>query len=194
MGKRVILYTRVSTQDQDPDVQLHRLREYSGHRGFRIVAELEDRVSGSKEKRPSLDELWRLVRGRKADVVLVWRFDRFARSTRQLVNALEEMEALGVDFISHSENIDTTTPAGKALFVMVSAFAEFERSLISERVKAGLAKARANGKRFGRPVVPQRMVTKIQDLRGKGLSLGVISKQLSVPRSTVAKYAVLKSG
>ena len=190
MGKRVALYTRVSTSEQDPDVQLRQLREYAGHRGFEIVAELEDRISGAKEKRPSLDELWGMVRGRKVDVVLVHRFDRFARSSRQLVNALEEMQALGVDFISHSENIDTTTPAGKALFVMVSAFAEFERSLISERVKAGLEKARATGKKLGRPKVPAKTIAKIRTLRRqREMSLGAISKQLNVPRATVQKYA-----
>ena len=188
--KRVVLYSRVSTQDQDPDVQLRQLREYAGHRDFAIVAELEDRISGAKENRPALDELWRLVRARKVDVVLVQRFDRFARSSRQLVNALEEMQALAVDFISHSENIDTTTPAGKALFVMVSAFAEFERSLISERVRAGLAKARSDGKRLGRPRVSEKTVSKIRTLRqDKKMSLGEIAKELNVPRGTVQKYA-----
>ncbi len=119
--------------------------QYAKARGFTIADEFVDHESGTKETRPELDKLWQVVRARDVDVVLVWRFDRFSRSTKQLINALSEFENLGVDFISKTDQIDTTSPAGRALFTMVSAFAQFERDIISERVKSGIDRARAQG-------------------------------------------------
>ncbi len=144
---RSILYARVSTLDknQDPETQLRQLREYATRRGFDVSHELIDRASGRNGDRPSLKRLWELVRRRETDVVLVWRYDRFARSTHALVNALNEFNALGVDFISLQEGTDTTTPQGKLVFAIMAGLAEFESSLISERVKAGMERAKAQG-------------------------------------------------
>ena len=145
-------------------------------------------MSGAKEHRIELDRLMDLVRKRQVDVVLVWKFDRFARSTRQLLDALEEFRTLGVNFISYTENVDTSTPAGRALFTMVSAFAEFERDLIRERVCAGLAQARADGTRLGRPPVNEETIAEIRRLR-KRYGVRETARQLDVSTYVVAKYA-----
>jgi len=186
--KQVAIYARVSTREQEPKAQLRELRAYAKRRSLRVAYELVDHESGAKEKRPELDKLLDLTRKRKVDVVLVWKFDRFARSTKQLVTALEEFRELGVNFISYTENVDTSTPAGKALFTMVSAFAEFERDLIRERVKAGLDRARADGTKLGRPAIDDQTIEELNKARYKlkwsvrkianetGLSVGVVSK------------------
>ena len=134
---RAVLYARVSTLDknQDPETQLRQLRDYAAHRGFEVSHELVDRASGRNNDRPSLKRLWELVRRRETDIVLV------ARSTHALVSALNEFNALGVDFISLQEGTDTTTPQGKLVFAIMAGLAEFESSLISERVKAGMERA-----------------------------------------------------
>jgi DNA invertase Pin-like site-specific DNA recombinase len=152
--KRAVVYARVSTRDQEPETQFHELKAYAKRRGVAVLREL-DVESGAKAGRPKLAQLLDLARKRQVDVVLVWKFDRFARSTKQLITALEEFRELGIDFISHTENIDTSTPVGKALFTMVSAFAEFERDLIHERVRNAIARARAEGTRLGRPAFRQ---------------------------------------
>ena len=197
--KVAAVYARVSTRDQQPKTQLRELRAYAKRRNLRVAYELVDYESGAKEKRPELDKLLDLTRKRKVDVVLVWKFDRFARSTKQLVVALEEFRELGVDFISYTENVDTSTPAGKALFTMVSAFAEFERDLIRERVKAGLDRARAEGTRLGRPAVDNDTIAELNKARYKlkwgvrkiaretGLSVGVVSKYTTRRSVVVSK-------
>ncbi|MDP6780051.1 MAG: recombinase family protein [Candidatus Latescibacteria bacterium] len=187
--RRAAIYARVSTTDQDPRMQLRELRSYVKRRGFDLVDEYVDKESGANGDREALNRLWRVVRAGKVDIVLVWKFDRFARSTKQLVDALEEFHHLGVDFVSLTEQIDTSSPMGKAMFTIISAIAEFERSLISERVKAGIAKARAQGRPHGRPRVGQDTVRQIRTLRGKGMSLRAIAKRLSVSKSTVDNYA-----
>lgn len=151
--KKVAIYARISTSDkkQDLETQLLPLREICKKRGWQIVCEYCDIGSGSVENREKLSELKKQAFCGKFDIVLVFRFDRFARSTKQLVNALEEFKSQNIDFVSYCENVDTTTPAGKVLFTMISAFAEFERSIIQERVRAGLDRARAKGKILGRP-------------------------------------------
>jgi len=147
------------------------LREYAKARRFEVFDEYVDvGISGAKETRPALDQLMDGARKRRFDAVLVARFDRFARSTRHLVLALEEFSALGVDFISLSESIDTSTPMGKMIFVVISAVAELERSLIRERVAMGLQRAKAQGKRIGRPAVHLDSV-EIEALRDEGLRL-----------------------
>ena len=185
--KRVALYARVSTKnkDQDPETQLVALREFAGHRGFEIVNEYVDvGISGAKERRPELDRLMKDARKRKIDAVLVARFDRFARSTRHLVLALEEFQALGIDFISLSESVDTSTPMGKMVFTVIGAVAELERSLIRERVVMGLARAKKQGKRLGRPRVDVDHDT-IAELKAQGLSLRAIAKETGVSHTTV---------
>ena len=153
---RAGLYARVSTSNgqQDPEMQLRELREYAERRGWQIAEEyIDEGVSGSKDSRPALNRLVNDAHRRRFEAVLVWRFDRFARSVSHLLRALENFQALGVDFVSLSENVDTSTPTGKMVFTVLGAVAELERSLIIERVKAGLRNARSKGKRLGRPGV-----------------------------------------
>ena len=184
--KRAAIYARVSTRDQNPDMQIRELRQYAKARDFTIAHEFVDHESGTKESRPELDTLWQAVKARDVDVVLVWKFDRFSRSTKQLINALSEFENLGVDFISKTDQIDTTSPAGRALFTMISAFAQFERDIISERVKSGIDRARSQGKRLGRPPRPDAQKQEIQKLRQQGLSYSQIANKTGIPRSTVS--------
>jgi DNA invertase Pin-like site-specific DNA recombinase len=187
-GKRAAIYARVSTFEQTPKNQLRELTAYARRRRFRLAYELVDKESGAKEDRKNLTRLMDLARKRQIDAVLVWKFDRFARSSKQLLTALEEFRELGVDFISFTENVDTSTPAGKALFTMAAAFAEFERDLIRERVQSGLARARAEGKRLGRPPVPPAMLAELRKLRGQGLSLRAIAHTTDLSVGVVAKY------
>jgi DNA invertase Pin-like site-specific DNA recombinase len=186
---RTAIYARVSTLDQDPAMQLRELRAYTAHRRLPITAEFIDQVSGTTADRPALVRLWQAVRARKVDTILVWKFDRFARSTKQLIDALEEFRHLGVDFISITEQIDTSSPMGKAMFTVISAIAEFERALISERVRAGIAKARASGKPHGRPTLDLHIIQEIRRLRREGQSLNQIARTLKVSHQTVANYA-----
>lgn len=152
--KRVALYARVSTTDQSSESQLLDLRRYVRERGWKIFKEYVDEgISGTKDSRPALDDLMNDAKKRRFDVVLVWRFDRFARSTQHLMGALDDFQNLGIDFISYQENIDTSSSLGKAIFTIISAVAQLERDIISERVKAGLRRARENGKTLGRPRV-----------------------------------------
>lgn len=147
-SKRVALYARVSTLNhgQDPEVQLHELRAYCERRGFEIICEYVDKgVSGSRERRPALDKLLTDCRRRLVDAVVVYRYDRFARSLRQLANALEEFRSLGIDFVSIHEGVDTSTPNGRLIFGIFASIAEFERELIRDRVRSGLAVAKAKG-------------------------------------------------
>ncbi len=147
---------------------------------------MDEGISGTKDNRPALNELMNAARKRRFDVVLVWRFDRFARSTRHLINALEEFRNLGIDFVSFQENIDTSSPLGAAIFTIISAVAQLERDIIAERVKAGLRRAKENGKTLGRPKVNVDP-DKIHRLRLKGLSLRQIATELGFSRSTVAR-------
>ena len=188
--KRAALYARVSTADkqQTPQTQLRQLREYAKNRGFQIT-EFVDRASGKKNDRPQYQKMLAGVRRREFDVVLVWRYDRFARSTRELINQLDEFHALYVDFISLSEGIDTTTPQGKLVFTFMAGLAEFESALIGERVRAGMERARGEGKRISRPTIGEAKIKKIRKLRKEGKSLSYIEKACAVSRPTVVKYA-----
>ena len=187
--KKVALYARVSTtgKGQDADLQLRDLRSFVEARGWQIFKEYVDNgVSGRKDKRPSLDSMMNDARKKRFDAVLVWRFDRFARSTKHLVTALEEFRRLGIDFISFQENIDTSSPMGKAMFTIVSAIAELEADIIRERVVAGIANARAKGKRLGRPS-PGVDQGELRRLRESGLTIRAIADQLNLKRSFVHK-------
>jgi DNA invertase Pin-like site-specific DNA recombinase len=154
---RAAFYVRVSTSNgqQNPEVQLNDMRPFAESRGWHLVESYIDQgVSGSKDSRPALNRLMADAKQRKFDVILVWKLDRFARSLKHLVVSLAEFESLGVQFVSLKDNIDLTTASGRLMFQIIGAMAEFERSLIQERVKAGLRNARAKGKRLGRPEAP----------------------------------------
>ena len=187
--KRAALYARVSTNNghQNPEMQLRELREYCARRGLEIADEYVDNgVSGAKERRPHLDRLLADCRRRSVDAVVVYRYDRFARSLRQLVNALEEFRALGIDFISLHEGVDTSTPNGRLVFGIFASIAEFERELIRDRVRSGLAYAKAKGVKLGRP---RRVVDseRIARLRAQGLSWAKIGKQTGIGEGTVRR-------
>jgi DNA invertase Pin-like site-specific DNA recombinase len=185
---KVAIYTRVSTNDQSVDMQISDLRRYCRERGFVVYKEYCDyRISGAKDQRPGLNELMANARKRKFDVVLVWRFDRFARSTKHLINALEEFRHLGIDFISYQENIDTSSPLGKAIFTIVSAIAELERNIIIERIKGGMRRAKEKGKVLGRPKANLDL-DQIHSLREQGFSFRKIAKEVNAPVSTVHKW------
>ena len=184
--KAVALYARVSTSDQNCALQLDDLRRFSSERFDRYYEYVDHGISGAQRKRPQLDALMKDARKRRFDVVLVWKFDRFARSVKHLVDSLEEFRAMGIDFISYTEGVDTTTPTGQLLFHIVGAVAQFERDLIAERVRAGIAHAKAMGKRIGRPRADID-VSKVVALRKTGKSLRGIAKELSVPVSRVRR-------
>jgi DNA invertase Pin-like site-specific DNA recombinase len=153
-GVRVALYCRVSTNSgqQSPAMQVRELREYAERRAWLIVDEYTDQgVSGAKESRPALNRLMTDAHRRRFDAILVWKLDRFGRSLRHLVNALAEFEALGIAFVSLRDNLDLSTPSGRLMFQIIGAMAEFERTLIAERVRAGMRNARAKGSKIGRP-------------------------------------------
>jgi len=188
--KRMAIYARVSTVDkgQDPETQLLVLREYAARRACVMVGEYVDYASGTREDRPQYQALLSAARRRQFDIVLVWRYDRFARSTQALVQALKEFQSLGVDFISYQENIDTTTPQGEMIFTVMASLAQFESTLMSERVKAGMARAKAQGKRISRSPIAQGMQVRIAELHAQGISLHQISKQLGLGYGTVWNY------
>jgi DNA invertase Pin-like site-specific DNA recombinase len=182
---RIGIYARVSTKDQSCQLQIRDLRAYSSARGFDLVREYIDvGQSGAKDSRPELNKLMDDARKRQFDVIVVWRFDRFARSTKHLLTALEEFRSLGIQFISYQENVDTSTPLGQALFTIVSAVAQLERDLIRERVSAGIRNARANGKKLGRPKSSVDRAQVLQ-LREQGQSLQQIATNLGIGYGTV---------
>lgn len=186
---RVGLYARVSTANhgQDLGLQLDELRAVAQQRGWHVAGEFTDEgISGSVSERPGLDRLLAAAKAGKLDVVAVWRFDRFARSTQHLLAALEEFRSLGVAFVSVRESIDTTTATGKMVFNFLSAVAEFEAALIRERVRAGVARAQASGKHCGRPRrdLDLRAATV---LLGQGHALREVASMLGLPRSTLRR-------
>lgn len=193
---RAAIYARVSTNNgQDPSMQTRELREYCQRRGWEIEGEYVDAgVSGAKERRPRLDTLLAACRKRRVDAVVVYRYDRFARSLRQLVNALEEFRSLGIEFISLHEGVDTSTPNGRLEFGIFASIAEFERELIRDRVKSGIAAARSKGKILGRPRVNVD-AAKIAALRASGASWNTITRQLGLSAGTVkrAYYSLSKN-
>ena len=190
---KAAIYARVSTANngQSPEMQLRELRDYTKRRGWKASDEYVDvGISGTREKRPELDRLLADAHRRRFDAVVVWKFDRFARSVSHLLRALETFKALGIEFVSLSEQVDTSTPTGRMIFTVLGAVAELERSLIAERVRAGLRNARAKGKRLGRP---RKAVdrARIASLRHTGASWAEISAQLGIGRGTA--YRALQS-
>jgi DNA invertase Pin-like site-specific DNA recombinase len=184
--KRAALYLRVSTLDQHPETQLHDLRNLAHQRGFEIVAEYTDRISGVKARRPGLDDLLFNARRHHFDVVLVWAFDRMARSVRHFLEVLDELNHLGIEFISFRENIDTGGPLGRAVVIIVGAIAELERNLIIERVRAGMRRAKLEGRHIGRkPLDLDRRA--VLRHRAHGQSLSQIAKTFNISRATVSR-------
>jgi DNA invertase Pin-like site-specific DNA recombinase len=185
---RAAIYARVSTNNgQDPHMQIRELREYCKRRGWDIEGEYVDAgVSGAKERRPQLDVLLVACRKRRVDAVVVYRYDRFARSLRQLVNALEEFRSLGIEFISLHEGVDTSTPNGRLVFGIFPSIAEFERELIRDRVKSGIAAARSKGMKVGRPRVSVD-AARVAALRNSGASWSTIARQLGLSAGTAKR-------
>jgi len=186
---RAAIYARVSTSNngQDPRVQTREIRECCERRGWQIAGEYVDAgISGAKDSRPELNKLMADAHRRRFDAVVVWKFDRFARSVSHLLRALENFNALGVGFVSLSEQIDTSTPTGKMVFTVLGAVAELERSLIAERVRAGLRNARAKGTRLGRPRISVD-ASRVARLRAEGQTVREIAVTLGVSRSLVHK-------
>ena len=193
--KRAVLYLRVSTVDQTTANQERELREIAGRSGLEVVKVYKDHgISGAKghDKRPAFDALCRDATKRQFDVVMAWSVDRLGRSLQDLVGFLSELRALGVDLFLHQQGLDTTTPGGKAMFQMMGVFAEFERSMIQERVRSGLARARSEGKQLGRPRIAPELEKRILDALNKpGRTEGVrkIAARFGVDPSTVQRIS-----
>jgi len=182
--KRAVLYMRVSSLDQHPETQLHDLRQMADQRGYQITHEYTDRISGAKAKRPGLDELMRDARRGRFDVVLVWASDRIARSVKHFLEVLDELNRLNIEFVSFREQIDTGGPLGRAIVVIIGAIAELERNLIIERVRAGMRRARLEGRHIGRRPLDLDRDAILRD-RQRGQSLGQIARAHSISRATV---------
>ena len=184
--KRAALYLRVSTIDQHPETQLHNLRQMAAQRGYAIVNEYTDRISGTKVKRTGLDQMMADARRGRFDVVLVWASDRIARSVKHFLEVLDELNRIGVEFVSFREQIDTGGPLGRAIVVIIGAIAELERNLIVERVRAGMRRARLDGTRIGRaPLVLDSLA--IQQDRQRGQSIRQIAKGHRISTATVQR-------
>ena len=184
---RVAIYARVSTDMQCVDMQLDSLRQYCSNRGWTIQQVYSDTgISGTKVKRPALDELMSDARKRKFDCVLVWAFDRFARSTKHLLMALEEFKAVGIQFVSYQQNIDTAGPFGEFFFTVVAAFGQLERAMIVERVRSGLAAAKARGIRLGRRKTSVN-TSRVKVLRALGLSWGKVAAECGASIPTIQR-------
>jgi DNA invertase Pin-like site-specific DNA recombinase len=183
---RAALYLRVSTLDQHPETQLYDLRELARQRGFQIAQEYTDRISGAKARRPGLDQMLKDARHRQFDVVLVWAGDRIARSVRHFLEVLDELNHLGIEFVSSRENIDTGGPLGRAIVVIIGAIAELERNLIIERVRAGMRRAKLEGRHIGRTPLDFDRAAVLRD-RGHGMSLTEIAKAHRISRATVSR-------
>jgi DNA invertase Pin-like site-specific DNA recombinase len=184
---RVALYARVSTLDQDPEVQLAALRAHAAQRGWAIAEAFVDHgYSGAREKRPALDRLMKAAWNGRFQAVLVWRFDRFARSTKHLISALDQFRSLNVAFISVTAQFDTSTPIGQAMFTVIGAMAQLERDIIRERVKAGLEHARARGVQLGRPVA-RIDAEDLLTLHRQGLRVPDLARRFHCSRSTIRR-------
>jgi DNA invertase Pin-like site-specific DNA recombinase len=191
--KRAVLYTRVSTFDQNTETQALDLRQLAEQRGFEIVHEYSDRISGAKAKRPGLDQMLAAAHRREFDTVLVWAADRVARSVRHFLEVLDTLNHLGIEFVSFRENLDTGGPLGRAVVIIVSAVAELERNLIIERVRAGLRRARLEGRVLGRKPLEIDRVGLVRD-RARGLSLAQLAKAYKISRTSVARTLKQSAG
>jgi DNA invertase Pin-like site-specific DNA recombinase len=181
---RAAIYARVSTLDQHVENQLQELRRYAEARGWAATEFVDHGVSGAKDRRPALDEMLKAAKRRKFDIVVCWRLDRLGRNLKHLVTLIEELQALGVSFVSLNEGIDFGTPAGRLQLHILAALSEFERARIQERVRAGLARAKAQGQRLGRP---QRAISAAQVASIRGLPVREAARRLGVPRTTLQR-------
>jgi DNA invertase Pin-like site-specific DNA recombinase len=184
--KRAGVYLRVSSLDQHPETQALDLRQMAAQRGLTIVREYTDKISGVKARRPGLDEMMRDARRGAFDVLLVWACDRIARSTRHLLEVLDELQHLGIEFVSFRENLDTSGPLGRAITIIIGAIAELERSLIVERVRSGMRRARLEGRHIGRPALILDRDA-IRSDRAHGWSLSKIASVHRISRTTVCR-------
>jgi len=185
-NKRAAIYTRVSTVDQNLQTQLLDLRQMAAQRGYEVVAEFSDCISGAKSKRPGLDQLMREARRGRFDVVMTWASDRIARSVKHFLEVLDELDHLNIEYCSFREQIDTGGPLGRAIVVILGAIAELERNLIVERVRAGMRRAKLEGRAIGRPALTLDRTAILRD-RQHGMSLGQIAKAHRISRATVHK-------
>ena len=187
--RRAALYIRISTHDQQTlPLQQEALREYATRRGWDVVREVSEIASGAAAaKRPKRDDLLQAAKRREVDAILVWRLDRWGRSVADLVNSLAELEAVGVAFVSVTEALDLTTPGGRAMAAMVAVFAQFEREILKERVKAGIAQAKAKGKSMGRPQTAAKQGEKVRELHAQGVSQAEIARRLGIGRTSVRR-------
>jgi putative DNA-invertase from lambdoid prophage Rac len=184
---RAGLYARVSTNDQQTiPLQIRALREYAARRGWTIAMQVKEVGSGASQRQPR-EKLLEAARRREIDVVLVWRLDRWGRSVADLLATLQELEHLGVGFVSLTEALDLTTPAGRAMAALLAVFAEFEREILRERVRAGLAHARQNGQTLGRPVTAGLQADKARKLHRAGVSKAEIARRLQIGRTSVRR-------
>jgi DNA invertase Pin-like site-specific DNA recombinase len=186
--KTAAIYARVSTDKQKVDMQLNELRQFAARSGWTVHREYIDQsFTGANTNRPAFTEMMEAARKRKFDVLVVWKLDRLSRSLKDLINTLDELGSLGIDFMSYDNNLDTSTPTGKLVFQIVGAVAEFEKDIIKERVIAGLANARRKGKRLGRPPVAEELYQKAKELRRQGLSFRKIGQELRIDEGTIRK-------
>ena len=189
-AKRAAIYVRVSTVEQETDLQEVELKEYCERRNWDYVIYRDRGQSGVKDNRPALNNLMNDIRRRKADVIVIWALDRLARSLKHLLTIAEECKTLGVDIVCLRQNIDTTLPAGRLTFQVLGAVAEFEREMLRERVKSGMAQAKRSGKRIGRPALRQFSsgeIEQVRSLRAQGKSVRQLAKELGTTQWMIAK-------
>jgi DNA invertase Pin-like site-specific DNA recombinase len=187
MKKTAAIYVRVSTPDQHVESQLYDLRELASQRGFEVVHEYEDRgVCGKKARRPGLDALMADARRKRFSVVLVAAFDRIARSTRNFLQVIDELDSMGIEFISRRENVDTSGPMGRLFVTIISAIAELERSLVVDRVKSGMRRAKLEGRQIGRSRLDVNREQIVHDRRS-GMSLTKVAKKHGISRASVCR-------
>ena len=186
---KIAIYTRVSTEEQSIDMQLSDLRKFVEQKGYINHEEYSDiGYSGSRNDRPGLNRLMEDVKNGKIDIVCVWRFDRFSRSLRHLVNTLYDLDQLGVKFISLKENLDTSTSIGRLQFAVISAMTEFERELIKERVIGGIQRAKEKGIKLGRPsITTEEIISRIRTFRNDGYTIREIASKTGISKSLVDK-------
>jgi DNA invertase Pin-like site-specific DNA recombinase len=184
--KRAALYMRVSTVDQHPETQLHDIRQLAAQRGFQIIEEYTDKISGTKARRPGLDQMLSDARRGRFDVVVVWACDRLARSVRHFLDVLDELNHLNIEFVSFRENLDTAGPLGRAVVVIISVVAELERNLIVERVRAGIRRARLEGRRIGRAPLNVDREAILRD-RARGMSLNELAKAHRCSKASICR-------